>query len=138
MPYLTQVLQGKRSVLKVFGSDYPTPDGTGVRDYIHVMDLGSGHISAVRKLEEYTGCGAYNLGTGKGTSVLELVKAMERASGKRIPLVYKDRRPGDCASIYASTEKANMELRWRAQFDVAKMCEDQWRWAQYSKQLEED
>lgn len=130
MPFVQQVAVGRRPALTVFGTDYSTKDGTGVRDYIHVIDLSDGHIAALRKLfDSDIGCEVYNLGTGKGTSVLEMVAAFEKASGKKIPLVMAGRRPGDAEIVYASTEKAERELNWRAKFGIDEMCRDQWNWA---------
>ncbi|PKI77904.1 UDP-glucose 4-epimerase GEPI48-like [Punica granatum] len=130
MPFVQQVAVGRRPALTVFGTDYSTVDGTGVRDYIHVVDLADGHIAALRKLDESgVGCEVYNLGTGKGTSVLEMVAAFERASGKKIPLVMAGRRPGDAEIVYASTEKAEHELNWTAKYGIEEMCRDQWNWA---------
>ncbi|XP_027342074.1 UDP-glucose 4-epimerase GEPI48 [Abrus precatorius] len=130
MPFVQQVAVGRRPALTVFGSDYKTNDGTGVRDYIHVVDLADGHIAALRKLEDTKiGCKVYNLGTGKGTSVLEMVKAFEQASGKKIPLVMANRRPGDAEVVYASTAKAETELKWKAKYGIDEMCRDQWNWA---------
>ncbi|KAI9174926.1 hypothetical protein LWI28_024752 [Acer negundo] len=130
MPFVQQVAVGRRPALTVYGTDYSTKDGTGVRDYIHVVDLADGHIAAVRKLEDpKIGCEVYNLGTGKGTSVLEMVAAFEKASGKKIPLVLAGRRPGDAAIVYASTEKAERELNWKAKYGIDEMCRDQWIWA---------
>lgn len=128
MPYITQVAVGKREKLSVFGDDYPTHDGTGVRDYIHVVDLALGHLKALEKLGQNPGCEAYNLGTGKGHSVLDVVKAFEKASGKKIPYQVTDRRPGDAAACYADVEKAKRELDWQAKRDIGEMCEDAWRW----------
>ncbi|XP_058778336.1 UDP-glucose 4-epimerase GEPI48-like [Vicia villosa] len=129
MPFIQQVAVGRRPALTVFGNDYNTVDGTGVRDYIHVVDLADGHIAALLKLEADIGCEVYNLGTGKGTSVLEMVRAFEQASGKKIPLVKADRRPGDAEIVYASTEKAERELKWKAKYGIDEMCRDQWNWA---------
>ncbi|KAH8968448.1 hypothetical protein BDL97_03G128900 [Sphagnum fallax] len=131
MPFVQQVAVGRRAELTVFGNDYDTRDGTGVRDYIHVMDLASGHSQALKKLFKTPdiGCAIYNLGTGRGTSVLEMVAAFEKASGKKIPLRFTDRRPGDCSEVYAATEKAEKELGWRAKFGIEEMCRDQWNWA---------
>ncbi|KAI3990597.1 hypothetical protein MKX01_022897 [Papaver californicum] len=130
MPFVQQVAVGRRPALTVYGNDYSTKDGTGVRDYIHVMDLSDGHIAALNKLEDSNiGCEVYNLGTGKGTSVLEMVSAFEKASGKKIPLVIAPRRPGDAEIVYASTDKAKGELRWEAKYGVDQMCRDQWNWA---------
>ncbi|KAK4262903.1 hypothetical protein QN277_028396 [Acacia crassicarpa] len=130
MPFVQQVAVGRRPALTVFGNDYNTVDGTGVRDYIHVVDLADGHIAALRKLNDPDiGCEVYNLGTGKGTSVLQIVKAFEKASGKKIPLVMAGRRPGDAEIVYASTEKAERELKWTAKYGIEEMCRDQWNWA---------
>jgi len=131
MPYIQQVAVGRLPELNVYGHDYPTKDGTAIRDYIHVMDLAEGHVAAMRKLfkTENIGCTAYNLGTGRGVSVLEMVAAFERASGKKIPLKMCARRPGDAIAVYASTEKAEKELGWKAKYGVEEMCRDQWKWA---------
>jgi len=131
MPVVQQVAVGRRTELTVFGSDYNTRDGTGVRDYIHVMDLAAGHIQALHQLFNTPdiGCAIYNLGTGRGTSVLEMVAAFEKASGKKIPLRFTDRRPGDCSEVYAATEKAEKELGWTAKLGIEEMCRDQWNWA---------
>uniref|UniRef100_A0A0D6R2K8 UDP-glucose 4-epimerase n=1 Tax=Araucaria cunninghamii TaxID=56994 RepID=A0A0D6R2K8_ARACU len=131
MPFLQQVAVGRQSVLNVYGNDYPTKDGTAVRDYIHVVDLADGHISALRKLflTEDIGCTAYNLGTGHGTTVLEMVAAFEKASGMEIPLEFCPRRPGDATVVYASIEKAERELGWKAKYGIEDMCRDQWNWA---------
>ena len=128
VPYVAQVAIGKRPVLGVFGNDYDTPDGTGVRDYIHVVDLAKGHVAAIRKLEEKKGVLIYNLGTGKGYSVLDVVHAFEKACGKQIPYEIKERRPGDIATCYADPTKAKEELGWEAQYGIEEMCEDSWRW----------
>lgn len=128
MPYITQVAVGKLKELKVFGSDYPTQDGTGVRDYIHVVDLAIGHLRALEKVMSSSGVEAYNLGTGKGYSVLEMVAAFEKASDKKVPYVITDRRPGDIAACYAQPDKAKKELGWSAERDIEEMCEDSWRW----------
>ncbi|KAE9596521.1 putative UDP-glucose 4-epimerase [Lupinus albus] len=130
MPFVQQVAVERRPALTIFGNDYNTIDGTGVRDYIHVVDLADGHIAALLKLDESDiGCEVYNLGTGKGTSVLEMVRAFELASGKKIPLVMAGRRPGDAEIVYASTEKAEKELNWKAKYGIDEMCRDQWNWA---------
>ncbi|KAK9094077.1 hypothetical protein Scep_025546 [Stephania cephalantha] len=130
MPFVQQVAVGRRPALTVYGTDYSTKDGTGVRDYIHVVDLSDGHIAALNKLSDAKiGCEVYNLGTGKGTSVLEMVAAFEKASGKKIPLVMAGRRPGDAEIVYASTEKAECELHWKAKYGIDEMCRDQWNWA---------
>ncbi|XP_066573350.1 UDP-glucose 4-epimerase isoform X1 [Amia ocellicauda] len=128
LPYIAQVAIGRREYLSVFGNDYSTPDGTGVRDYIHVVDLAKGHIAAVRKLTENCGCKIYNLGTGTGYSVLQMVKAMEKASRKGIRYQIAPRREGDIASCYADPQLAARELGWKASFGLEKMCEDLWRW----------
>lgn len=127
-PYITQVAIGKLPSLGVFGDDYPTPDGSGVRDYIHVVDLAIGHIRAIEKLKEKKGVLTYNLGTGRGYSVLEMVKAFEKASGKHIPYEIKPRRAGDIATCYADPSKAKEELNWEAERGIDEMCEDSWRW----------
>ncbi|MBA0646668.1 hypothetical protein Goklo_014615, partial [Gossypium klotzschianum] len=166
MPYIQQVAVGRLPELNVYGHDYPTKDGSAIRDYIHVMDLADGHTAALRKLfttesigDQFisfsclvlemkvdssslwkflrvvlnvfvlSGCVAYNLGTGCGTSVLEMVAAFEKASGKKIPIKLCPRRPGDATAVYASTEKAQRELGWKAKYGVAEMCRDQWKWA---------
>jgi len=130
MPFVQQVAVGRRPALTVYGNDYSTKDGTGVRDYIHVVDLADGHIAALCKLDEPgIGCEVYNLGTGKGTSVLEMVAAFEKASGKKIPLVMAGRRGGDAEIVYASTDKAEKELNWKAKYSIDVMCRDQWNWA---------
>ncbi|XP_064624259.1 UDP-glucose 4-epimerase-like [Lineus longissimus] len=128
MPFVAQVAVGRRKELKVFGCDYDTPDGTGVRDYIHVVDLAVGHVAALKKLGENCGCKLYNLGTGKGFSVLEMAKALEKASGKTIPYVKVDRRPGDLGSVYSCTKLAEAELGWKAERGLDEMCEDLWNW----------
>ncbi|HPA84219.1 MAG TPA: GDP-mannose 4,6-dehydratase, partial [Deltaproteobacteria bacterium] len=115
-------------MLSVFGNDYPTRDGTGVRDYIHVMDLARGHIHALKKLEQRPGIVTYNLGTGQGYSVLEMVRAFEKASGRKIPYRIAERRPGDIASCYADPSKAESELGWKAQRGIDDMCRDSWKW----------
>jgi UDP-glucose 4-epimerase len=127
-PYITQVAVGKRDYLSIFGGDYPTPDGTGVRDYIHVVDLARGHIKTLEKLMEGPGLVTYNLGTGRGYSVLEVVRAFEKASGRPIPYRIVDRRPGDVATSFANPEKAAKELGWLADKDIEVMCKDAWRW----------
>jgi UDP-glucose 4-epimerase len=136
VPYVAQVAAGRLARVKVFGSDYPTPDGTGVRDYIHVADLARGHVAALKKLEESRGgprplgprpfvC---NLGTGRGYSVLEVIAAFERACGKRIEREFAPRRPGDVAAVYADPSKAERELGWKAIYGIDDMCADSWRW----------
>ena len=128
MPYITQVAIGRREKLTVFGNDYDTPDGTGVRDYIHVVDLARGHVCAIRKLE--TNCGLFicNLGTGKGYSVLDVIHAFSKACGKEIPYVIDPRRPGDIAECYADPTKAKNELGWVAEYGIEEMCADSWNW----------
>ena len=128
MPYITQVAVGKLECLGVFGDDYDTPDGTGVRDYIHVVDLALGHVKALKKIEEKAGVKVYNLGTGNGYSVLDMVKAFGKACGKEIPYQIKPRRPGDIAACYADPAKAKEELGWVAERGLDEMCEDSWRW----------
>ena len=128
MPYITKVAVGQLKELSVFGDDYNTPDGTGVRDYIHVVDLAQGHLKALEKLEKNPGLVTYNLGTGKGYSVLELVKAFSEASSKEIPYKIAPRRAGDIAMCYADPTKANKELNWSAKYGIKEMCEDSWRW----------
>ncbi|RWR80778.1 bifunctional UDP-glucose 4-epimerase and UDP-xylose 4-epimerase 1 isoform X2 [Cinnamomum micranthum f. kanehirae] len=131
MPYIQQVAVGRLPELNVFGHDYPTKDGSAIRDYIHVIDLADGHIAALRKIfaTDDIGCTAYNLGTGHGTSVLEMVAAFEKASGKQIPIRLCPRRPGDATAVFASTEKAQKELGWKAKYGIEEMCRDQWNWA---------
>jgi len=128
MPYVAQVAVGKLPVLNVFGNDYPTPDGTGVRDYIHVVDLAIGHLFALKKLDTKPGIVTYNLGTGRGYSVLEMVKAFEKASGKSVPYKITARRPGDIAECYADPSTAKKEMGWSADRDIDEMCADVWRW----------
>lgn len=128
MPYVTQVAVGKLRELGVFGNDYDTPDGTGVRDYIHVVDLAKGHVKALKKIEDNSGLNIYNLGTGKGYSVLDIVKNFEAATGVKIPYAIKPRRPGDIATCYSDAGKAERELGWKAQYGIREMCEDSWRW----------
>ncbi|MDE6188850.1 MAG: UDP-glucose 4-epimerase GalE [Clostridia bacterium] len=128
MPYITQVAIGKLKQLSVFGNDYPTHDGTGVRDYIHVLDLARGHILALKKLATNSGLVIYNLGTGKGYSVLDMVKAFEAASGRKVPYAIVERRSGDIAECFASTALAKKELGFECKYDLKDMCEDSWRW----------
>ena len=128
MPYITQVAIGKLECLNVCGNDYPTPDGTGVRDYIHVVDLALGHIKALDRLLKEKGCEVYNLGTGKGYSVLDVVKAFEKASGIKINYRIAPRRAGDVACCYADATKAKEVLGWQAKYDIDDMCADSWRW----------
>ena len=134
MPYITQVAIGIRPFLNVFGSDYPTPDGTGVRDYIHVVDLARGHLLALKKIENSeNGVYIYNLGTGTGYSVLDMVKAFSEVLGRQLPYKLVDRRPGDIAECYADPAKAEKELGFKAQYDLKRMCEDSWRFQQKLK-----
>ncbi len=128
MPYITQVAEGKREFLSVYGNDYDTHDGTGVRDYIHVVDLAIGHIKALNKIENETGVLTYNLGTGKGYSVLDVVNAFEKASGVKVPYKIVDRRPGDLATVYSDPAKAKAELNWTAERTLDDMCADSYRW----------
>lgn len=128
VPYVTQVAVGKLEKLSVFGDDYDTVDGTGVRDYIHVVDLAQGHVAALKKLKDGSGLNIYNLGTGRGYSVLEVVQSFNKVVGKEIPYVIESRRPGDIAICYADPKKAKEELGWEAKYDLDKMCEDAWRW----------
>ena len=128
MPYITQVAIGKRPYLNVFGDDYDTHDGTGVRDYIHVVDLARGHIKAVAQALENTGLYTYNLGTGVGYSVLDVVHAFEKAYGKELPYKIMPRRPGDLATVYSDPSKAKEKLGWEAEYGIERMCEDSWRW----------
>ena len=128
MPYITQVAVGKLEKLHVFGDDYDTPDGTGVRDYIHVVDLAKGHVCALKKLAPGSGLNIYNLGTGTGYSVLDIVRNFEEATGITIPYVIDPRRAGDVATCYSSAKKAEAELGWTAQYGIREMCEDAWRW----------
>jgi UDP-glucose 4-epimerase len=128
MPFIAQVAVGRRERLSVFGNDYPTPDGTGVRDYIHVVDLAKGHVAALNRLFAHDGGFTVNLGTGQGYSVLETIKAFEQASGRPVPYQIVPRRPGDIASCYASPVKAKELLGWQAEKGMREMCEDHWRW----------
>ncbi|MDD7618960.1 MAG: UDP-glucose 4-epimerase GalE [Bacillales bacterium] len=130
MPYVSQVAIGKLQALRVYGNDYPTVDGTGVRDYIHVCDLAEGHVATLKKLETKPGLVVYNLGTGKGTSVLEIVKAFEEANGVKIPYVIAPRRPGDVAENFANCDKAYRELGWKAKFNIIDACRDAYRFQQ--------
>lgn len=136
LPYVAKVATGELEAVNVFGDDYDTPDGTGVRDYIHVTDLAEGHIKALEKLSTHPGLVTYNLGTGKGYSVLEIIHNFEKACGKEIPYKIIGRRPGDIDMCYADPEKAKKELGWEAKRDIDKMCEDAWRWqSKYPKGL---
>jgi len=133
MPFLSQVAVGRRPHINVFGNDYPTPDGTGVRDYIHIMDLAEGHIAALKKIEKAAAPKGQkplivNLGTGKGYSVLEMIRAFEKSSGQKIPYRIARRRPGDVATLYADTQLARKALGWKAKRNLADMCTDAWRW----------
>jgi UDP-glucose 4-epimerase len=128
MPYVAQVAVGRRERLQVFGNDYPTPDGTGVRDYIHVEDLAEGHVAALRQLFDEPGSLTVNLGTGRGHSVLEVVRAYAAASGRDVPYTVVPRRPGDIAACYADPALAQQRLGWSARLDLQRMCEDSWRW----------
>ena len=133
MPYIMQVAVGKLPELGVFGNDYDTPDGTGVRDYIHVVDLAKGHVNAVEKATSANGVNIYNLGTGNGYSVLDIVKAFEAANGVTIPYSITPRRAGDIATCYANPKKAKDELGWEAKYDLQRMCEDSWRFAKMNQ-----
>ena len=128
MPYITQVAVGKLDHLNVFGDDYDTPDGTGVRDYIHVVDLARGHVKALAAVEKNCGLAVFNLGTGQGYSVLDVVKAFEKANGLKLPYEIKPRRAGDIATCYSSPEKAKRELGWEAEYGIEEMCRDSWNW----------
>lgn len=128
MPFIMQVAVGRREKLRVFGGDYPTPDGTGVRDYIHVVDLAQGHLAALEKLEEVTGCIAVNLGTGRGYSVLEMIEAARKATGKEIPFEVVQRRAGDASTVYADPSRAVELLGWKASRGLEDICADSWRW----------
>lgn len=128
MPYITQVAVGKREELGVFGNDYDTPDGTGVRDYIHVCDLAAGHVCALKAIERNCGLAVYNLGTGHGYSVLDVVKAFEKANGIKIKYSIKPRRAGDIATCYCNPAKAKVELGWEAHYGIEEMCRDSWNW----------
>lgn len=128
MPYITQVAVGKRAELGVFGNDYDTPDGTGVRDYIHVVDLATGHVKALQAIEKKCGLDIFNLGTGKGYSVLDVVHAFEKANNIKIPYSIKPRRPGDVSTCFSNPSKAWDLLGWKAQYDIEDMCRDSWNW----------
>ena len=134
MPYVAQVAVGRRDKLSVFGNDYPTPDGTGVRDYIHVTDLAEGHVAALRRLLDQPGSLTVNLGTGQGYSVLDLVRAYEAASGRSVPYEIVARRPGDVAACWADPTSARELLGWEAKLDLTRMCEDSWRWQHLNPQ----
>ena len=133
MPYVAQVSAGRREFLNIWGNDYPTPDGTGVRDYIHVVDLAMGHLKAIEALDQPQ-CSAVNLGTGVGYSVLDVVKAFEAASGQSVPNRFGPRRPGDVAACYADPQLAMKLLGWKAERDLASMCQDHWRWQKHNPQ----
>ena len=128
MPYITQVAVGRREKLSIFGQDYPTPDGTCIRDYIHVVDLAKGHVAAMEYAMHHTGTEIFNLGTGKGVSVTELVETFEQVNGIAVPHVYVGRRAGDLAEYYANADKARRVLGWQAERSIADMCRDSWNW----------
>lgn len=128
VPYISQVAVGKLDHINVFGNDYDTHDGTGVRDYIHVVDLAKGHVSALNKIKENCGLFVCNLGTGNGYSVLDIIHAFEKACGKKLPYVIADRRPGDISACWADPAKALKEMDWKAEYDIDRMCADSWRW----------
>ena len=130
LPYVAQVAIGKLPEINVFGDDYDTPDGTGVRDYIHVVDLARGHVKAIERFAKKDGVFICNLGTGHGYSVLDVIHAFEKACGKKLPYVIRERRPGDIATCYSSPAKAEKELGWTAEFDLEDMCRDSWNWQQ--------
>ncbi len=136
MPYICKVACGALEKLSVYGDDYPTPDGTGIRDYIHVEDLADGHLKALDYIQKHTGASAFNLGTGKGYSVLEVVKAFEKASGQKVPYVIAARRAGDVAVCYADPAKANRELGWQANYGIQEMCADSWWFASAQQESE--
>ncbi len=136
MPYITQVAAGIRKELSVFGGDYPTRDGTGVRDYIHVVDLAKGHLAAYKYSKEHRGCDFFNLGTGRGCSVLEVISAFEKANGVKIPYKITERRSGDLPEYYADTEKAERVLGWKAELTIEDMCRDSWRWQKFIENRE--
>ena len=128
MPYITQTAVGLRKELGIFGNDYDTPDGTGVRDYIHVVDLASAHVAALQAIQRNCGLAVYNIGTGRGYSVLDVVKAFEKVNNVNVPYSIKPRRPGDIATCYCNPAKAKAELGWEAQYDIEDMCRDSWNW----------
>lgn len=132
LPYVAQVAVGKLECIQVFGNDYPTPDGTGVRDYIHVCDLASGHVAALNWMNGKTGVEIFNLGTGTGTSVLEVVSAFSKACGKELPYVIRERRAGDIAANWCDASKAERMMGWKAQYDIADMCRDSWNWQSHN------
>lgn len=128
MPFISQVAVGRREYLNVFGDDYDTHDGTGVRDYIHVVDLARGHVAAINYMQQHKGESVFNLGTGNGYSVLDMVHAFEKVTGKKVPYRIAPRRPGDLATVYASPDKSAEELGWKAEYDLEDMCRDTWAW----------
>ena len=128
MPYITQTAIGRRKELGVFGNDYDTHDGTGVRDYIHVVDLATAHVAALQAIEKNAGLAIYNIGTGHGYSVLDVVNAFEKANGVKVPYSIKPRRPGDIATCYCDPSKAERELGWKAKYGIEDMCRDSWNW----------
>ena len=132
VPYVAQVAVGKREAVQVYGNDYPTPDGTGVRDYIHVCDLASGHVSALRWMNGREGVEVFNLGTGTGSSVLDVIRAFSKACGKELPYVIRERRGGDIAANWCDATKAEREMGWKAQYDLADMCRDSWNWQSHN------
>lgn len=132
LPYVAQVAIGKLECVGVFGNDYDTPDGTGVRDYIHVVDLAKGHVKAIKKLEDKEGVSVFNLGTGNGYSVLQVIHAFEKACGHEINYQIKERRPGDIATCYADPAKAKEQLEWEAEYGIEEMCADSWRWQKHN------
>ena len=132
VPYVAQVAVGKREAVQVYGNDYPTPDGTGVRDYIHVCDLASGHVSALRWMNGREGVEMFNLGTGTGSSVLDVIRAFSKACGKELPYVIRERRGGDIAANWCDATKAEREMGWKAQYDLADMCRDSWNWQSHN------
>ena len=132
VPYVAQVAVGKLKAVQVFGDDYPTPDGTGVRDYIHVVDLAKGHVAALAWMNGKTGVEVFNLGTGKGTSVLEVIRAFSKACGKELPNVIKPRRGGDIAANWCDASKAERLMGWKAQYDIDDMCRDSWNWQSHN------
>ena len=132
LPYVAQVAVGRRDAVHVFGNDYDTPDGTGVRDYIHVMDLAAGHVAALEWMSGRTGCEVFNLGTGNGTSVLEIIRAFSEACGRELPYVIEPRRAGDVTANWADCTKAREQLGWEAEFGIAEMCRDSWNWQSHN------
>ena len=132
MPFISQVAVGRLDHLNVFGDDYDTPDGTGVRDYIHVCDLAAGHVAAIEYMAKHRGENVFNLGTGTGYSVLDMVKAFERVTGKKIPYEIVKRRPGDLATVYSSPDKSAELLGWKAQYNLEDMCRDTWNWQSHN------